>query len=318
MRPLLRVENLRTEFASSYGSLAAVNDVSFELYQGETLGIVGESGSGKSVTLRSVMRLILPPGRISAGKIVYGDKELLDLSDKKMEKIRGKEISMIFQEPSAALNPVLTIGEQITEVLKIHRNMNRSDAQKQAADYLRQVGMPAPERRVKSYPHQLSGGMQQRCVIAIALACQAKIIFADEPTTALDVTIQAQILSLLRKLVEAENKSMIFISHDIGAVAQVADRLLVMYMGKIMESGSLDEIIDAPRHPYTKELLRSLPSMANERKTRLAEIQGEIPDQYHIPSGCPFSNRCPIAEDICRLQEPPMKNENDRFCYCHF
>lgn len=318
MKPLLRVENLRTEFPSSYGSLVAVNDVSFELYQGETLGIVGESGSGKSVTLRSIMRLILPPGKISAGKIMYSDKELLDLPDKKMEKIRGKEISMIFQEPSAALNPVLTIGEQITEVLKIHRNMNHRNAQKHAVDYLRQVGIPAPERRVKSYLHQLSGGMQQRCVIAIALACQAKIIFADEPTTALDVTIQAQILSLLRKLVEAENKSMIFISHDIGAVAQVANRLLVMYMGKIMESGSLNEIIDAPRHPYTKELLRSLPSMAIERKTRLAEIKGEIPDQYHIPPGCPFSNRCPKAGDICCLQEPPMKNENGRYFYCHF
>jgi len=318
MKSVLSVENLKTVFYSSHGALAAVNGVSFDLLEGETLGIVGESGSGKSVTLRSILQLVLPPGKIEAGRIMLNEVDLLTLSERKMEKIRGCEISLIFQEPSAALNPVLTVGDQIAEVLRVHRNMSYREAEKESIDYLKKVGIPDANRIISSYPHQLSGGMQQRCVIASALACQAKILFADEPTTALDVTIQAQILNLLRKLVEEDGKSMIFISHDIGAVAQVANRILVMYMGKIMESGTLSEVVDNPRHPYTRELLRSLPNMTNKRKTRLAEIKGEIPDQYNSITGCPFNNRCPQAEEICRQQEPPMKRENNRRCYCHF
>ncbi len=318
MTPVLSVEHLKTVFDSVYGPLAAVNDVSFDLKKGETLGIVGESGSGKSVTLRSILRIVSSPGRIEMGRVVYHGTDLLSLHENQMRKIRGKEISLIFQEPSAALNPVLTQGEQISEALTVHYGMTWKEAAKQASEYLRQVGISNAAERLKSYPHQLSGGMQQRCVIAIALACQAKVLLADEPTTSLDVTIQAQILSLLRRLVEETDRSMIFISHDIGAVAQVANRILVMYLGQIMESGSVEEIIDSPRHPYTIELLRSLPSMAHQRKAKLAEIKGEIPDQYNIPPGCPFSSRCPKVQEICRKEAPPMKNEGGRQVYCHF
>lgn len=318
MTPVLSVEHLKTVFDSSYGRLAAVDDVSFELAEGETLGIVGESGSGKSVTLRSILRLVSPPGRIEAGRIDYRGTDLLSLPENRMRKIRGKEISLIFQEPSAALNPVLTQREQISEVLTVHHGMKRRDAAREAVEYLTQVGIPNAAKRLACYPHQLSGGMQQRCVIAIALACQAKVLLADEPTTSLDVTIQAQILNLLRRLVEETGRSMIFISHDIGAVAQVADRILVMYLGKVMETGTVDELIDSPRHPYTIELLRSLPSMAHKRKSRLAEIKGEMPDQYNIPPGCPFSSRCPKARDICKEDAPPMKQEGNRQVYCHF
>ena len=303
---LLVVEDLHTRFELERGVVQAVSGSSFSVDRGETLGIVGESGSGKSVTVRSILRLIRPPGRIAAGRVLLDGVDLLALDERAMTAVRGREISMVFQEPSAALNPVLTVGEQISEVLITHLGMGKGEARERAVAHLRDVGIPAAERRCRDYPHQLSGGMQQRCMIAIALACDPKLLIADEPTTSLDVTIQAQILTLLANLVREKGAGLIFITHDIGVIAQIAERIMVMYAGKIAELGSTAQVIDDPQHPYTAELLKSLPSLGTERGVRLEEIAGDVPDLTDVPPGCRFHPRCPRAFERCAQEVPPL------------
>ena len=303
---LLVVEDLHTRFELERGVVQAVSGSSFSVDRGETLGIVGESGSGKSVTVRSILRLIRPPGRIAAGRVLLDGVDLLALDERAMTAVRGREISMVFQEPSAALNPVLTVGEQISEVLITHLGMGKGEARERAVGHLRAVGIPAAERRHRDYPHQLSGGMQQRCMIAIALACDPKLLIADEPTTSLDVTIQAQILTLLANLVREKGAGLIFITHDIGVIAQIAERIMVMYAGKIAELGSTAQVIDEPQHPYTVELLKSLPSLGTERGVRLEEIAGDVPDLTDVPPGCRFHPRCPRAFGRCAQEVPPL------------
>ena len=318
MNTLLSIKNLCTYFDTPEGVMKAVEDVSFEVGKGETFGIVGESGSGKSVTLRSVLRLIKEPGKIVSGSIQFDGIDLLTIPEKKMCNIRGKRISLIPQEPSAALNPVLTIGEQISEALVTHFSMTKKQAWKKVDKYLEMVGISSPERRKNSYPHQLSGGMQQRCIIATAFACQADMIFADEPTTALDVTIQAQILDLLNKLVKENNKSMIFISHNIGAVAQVSDNIAVMYMGKVMESGKTDQVIDTPLHPYTEELLKCVPQMSNKKRERLHMLMDkDLLSVKPVDIGCSYVEFCPYVMDICSKETPMIIQVGDRECRCH-
>ena len=308
---LLVVEDLHTRFELDRGVVQAVSGSSFSVDRGETLGIVGESGSGKSVTVRSILRLIRPPGRIAAGRVLLNGVDLLALDERAMTAVRGREISMVFQEPSAALNPVLTVGEQISEVLITHLGMRKSEARERAIAHLRDVGIPAAERRFRDYPHQLSGGMQQRCMIAIALACDPKLLIADEPTTSLDVTIQAQILTLLSNLVRQKGAGLIFITHDIGVIAQIAERIMVMYAGKIAELGSTAQVIDDPQHPYTVELLKSLPSLSTERGIRLEEIAGDVPDLADAPSGCRFHPRCPRAFEPCPERVPALGEIRD-------
>ncbi len=303
---LLVVEDLQTRFELERGVVQAVSGSSFSVDRGETLGIVGESGSGKSVTVRSILRLIRPPGRIAAGRVLLDGVDLLALDEPAMTAVRGREISMVFQEPSAALNPVLTVGEQISEVLITHLGMGKGEARDRAVGHLRDVGIPAPERRCRDYPHQLSGGMQQRCMIAIALACDPKLLIADEPTTSLDVTIQAQILTLLANLVREKEAGLIFITHDIGVIAQIAERIMVMYAGKIAELGSTAQVIDDPQHPYTVELLKSLPSLSTAKGVRLEEIAGDVPDLADVPPGCRFHPRCPRAFERCAQEVPPL------------
>jgi oligopeptide/dipeptide ABC transporter ATP-binding protein len=296
---LLRVEGLTTEFATADGVVQALRGSTFTVRRGETLGIVGESGSGKSVTARSLLRIIRPPGRIVAGSAVFDGVDLMRLDERAMRRYRGRELAMIFQEPSAALNPVLTIGEQIAEVLRHHHRLGHRAAWRRAVALLEEVGIASAAERAGNYPHQLSGGMQQRCVIAIALACEPRLLIADEPTTSLDVTVQAQILRLLRALVERKGAGLIFITHDIAVVAQMADRIMVMYGGRIMEDGPVDEVIGAPHHPYTRELLQALPSLRTQRGVRLREIVGEVPNMLQPPPGCPFEPRCPVAMPVC-------------------
>ncbi len=308
---LLVVEDLHTRFELDRGVVQAVSGSSFSVDRGETLGIVGESGSGKSVTVRSILRLIRPPGRIAAGRVLLNGVDLLALDERAMTAVRGREISMVFQEPSAALNPVLTVGEQISEVLITHLRMGKNEARERAIAHLRDVGIPAAERRCRDYPHQLSGGMQQRCMIAIALACDPKLLISDEPTTSLDVTIQAQILTLLSNLVRQKGAGMIFITHDIGVIAQIAERIMVMYAGKIAELGSTAQVIDDPQHPYTVELLKSLPSLSTERGIRLEEIAGDVPDLADAPSGCRFHPRCPRAFEPCPERVPALAEIRD-------
>ena len=305
------VEDLHTRFELDRGVVQAVSGSSFSVDRGETLGIVGESGSGKSVTVRSILRLIRPPGRIASGRVLLNGVDLLELDERAMTAVRGREISMVFQEPSAALNPVLTVGEQISEVLITHLGMGKNEARERAIAHLRDVGIPAAERRCRDYPHQLSGGMQQRCMIAIALACDPKLLIADEPTTSLDVTIQAQILTLLSNLVRQKGAGLIFITHDIGVIAQIAERIMVMYAGKIAELGSTAQVIDDPQHPYTVELLKSLPSLSTERGIRLEEIAGDVPDLADAPSGCRFHPRCPRAFEPCPERVPALAEIRD-------
>lgn len=306
-QPLLVVENLQTQFPTERGVVKAVNGVSFFLKQSEIVGIVGESGSGKTMTTRSILRIVPAPGEIAAGRVLLRGQDLLALSEREMARIRGREIAMIFQEPAATLNPVLTVGDQIAEVLQVHHGLSKKQAYRQAIAHLQEVGIPVPEERVKAYPHQLSGGMQQRCVIAIALACAPQLMIADEPTTALDVTIQAQILDLLVKLVHQKEMGLIFITHDIAAVAQIAQRILVMYAGKIVEEGATAQVIDAPQHPYTQALLQAMPTMIAARGERLLEIKGQVPDLANIPAGCPFHPRCPQVMEHCLHVVPQLQ-----------
>jgi len=305
--PLLNVNELVTEFRSREGVFRAVDGVSFQLKKGETLGVVGESGCGKSVTSLSIMRLVPdPPGRISGGSIEFQGEDLLGKSPAAMRAIRGRDISMIFQEPMTSLNPVYTVGEQIVEAIRLHEPVSPGEARQRAVEMLRRVRIPSPEQRVDDYPHQMSGGMRQRAMIAMALACQPKLLIADEPTTALDVTIQAQILDLLRDLREETGTSIILITHDLGVVAEVAHRVVVMYAGSIVEEASVISLFRDPQHPYTLGLLGSIPKLEVD-EGRLTAIDGTVPNPYHMPQGCRFHPRCPFADEQCQRGQPPLE-----------
>ncbi len=327
---LLRVEHLTTAFHTDRGTLRAVDDVSFSLKKGETLAVVGESGCGKSVTALSIMRLIpSPPGRIESGKIDFLGKELTSLPEPEMRKVRGDKISMIFQEPMTSLNPVYSVGAQIVEAIRIHRKVSRRAARERALKMLDLVGIPSPAERIDAYPHQLSGGMRQRVMIAMALSCEPELLIADEPTTALDVTIQAQILDLLRRLQEELGMSILFITHDLGVVAEFANDVVVMYAGRVVETGSVRSIFADPLHPYTQGLLASVPPMDSSRSDgkprRLPTIDGVVPDLAHLPKGCRFADRCAlhasgsIDADRCTSEEPRFTaREDGRGARCHF
>jgi oligopeptide/dipeptide ABC transporter ATP-binding protein len=305
---LLDIRNLRTYFYTEDGVVPAVDGVNLHVKRGETLGVVGESGCGKSQTSLSVMRLIpMPPGKIMEGsEILFEGQDLLKKSESEMRKIRGNDISMIFQEPMTSLNPVYTIGDQIAEAIQLHQGLNHREAINKAVDMLRLVGIPLPERRVKEYPHQLSGGMRQRVMIAMALSCNPKLLVADEPTTALDVTIQAQILELMKRLKKELGMAIMLITHDLGVVAEMAERVVVMYAGKVVEEGDVVSIFKNPIHPYTEGLLKSVPRMDAEAG-KLHVIEGVVPNPLHMPEGCRFNPRCPYAIDKCRETQPPLE-----------
>lgn len=306
MERLLDIKNLNTSFFTHAGEVKAVGGVSFYLDKGEALGIVGESGSGKSITMMSLMRLLSENGKIKDGEIIFEGKDLAKVSEEEMQKIRGNEIGMIFQDPMTSLNPVLTVGDQLMEPLMRHKKMSKSQAFERAVHMLSIVGIPSPESRMKQYPHEFSGGMRQRVMIAMALSCEPKLLIADEPTTALDVTIQAQILELMKELKEKINTSIILITHDLGVVADVCNRINVMYGGLIAETGTKGDIFYRPRHPYTWGLLKSIPNPKTLAKERLKPIDGQPPDLLKPPAGCPFAPRCEYAMKICMTNRPPM------------
>ncbi len=311
MEKILEVEDLHVTFTTYGGTVQAVRGVSFDLHKGETLAIVGESGCGKSVTSNAIMRLIpSPPGKITKGSVKFKGKDLTKVSEKKMRSIRGVDISMVFQDPMTALNPTLTIGTQLTEGIKEHQNLSNSEAEKKALQMLELVGIPNPDERMKQYPHQFSGGMRQRIVIAIALICQPELLIADEPTTALDVTIQAQILELFDEIQQATGVSIILITHDLGVVAKVADRIAVMYAGKIIETGTKRDIFYKTEHPYTKGLLSSVPRL-DQRGSELTSIEGTPPDLFAPPEGCPFAARCEFAMVVCNKMYPDETSLSD-------
>jgi oligopeptide transport system ATP-binding protein len=306
MKPLLTIENLRTSFKTYAGKVQAVRDVNLTVHEGEVLAVVGESGSGKSVTMMSVMRL-LAKNAIIEGKAIFGDQNVLDLSEKEMRKIRGREIAMVFQDPMTGLNPTLTIGTQMRESMMYHLDMNKHDADKRAIELLRLVGVPEAERRLSQYPHEFSGGMRQRVMIAMSLSCNPRLIIADEPTTALDVTIQAQILELLKRLQKEYNTAVILITHNLGVVAGMAQRVAVMYGGQVAEVGTVEDIFHNPKHPYTWALLRSVPRLDDKDKRRLESIAGSPPNMLKPPGGCPFHPRCPHAMSVCTEEAPAMQ-----------
>jgi len=303
---LVDIIDLKTYFHTEDGVVRAIDGISFHINKGETLGVVGESGCGKSVTSLSIMRLIPdPPGKIVEGQILFEGEDLLKKSEAAMRKIRGNDISMIFQEPMTSLNPVYTVGSQISEAIELHQGLDRKAALEKAVEMLRLVGIPLPERRIREYPHQMSGGMRQRVMIAMALSCNPKLLIADEPTTALDVTIQAQILELMKGLKEELNTSIMLITHDLGVIAEMAERVVVMYSGKIVEEADVVSLFRQPLHPYTEGLLNSIPRI-DAKKERLHVIEGTVPNPLNMPSGCRFHPRCPYVEDICRAQEPEL------------
>jgi oligopeptide/dipeptide ABC transporter ATP-binding protein len=318
---LLKVENLTVEFTTDEGRIRAVDGVSLEIPRGRTLGVVGESGCGKSVTAMSIMQLIpRPPGKFVNGRIFYDGKDLLKLSDHEMRRLRGNRVSMIFQEPMTSLNPVFTVGDQIGEAVRLHQGLDKKAALQKAIDMLRLVGIPAPEERVKVYPHQLSGGMRQRVMIAMALACKPDLLIADEPTTALDVTIQAQIMELMKSLQDELGMSIMLITHDLGVVAETCDVVQVMYAGVVVEKATVEEIFHRPRHPYTLGLLSSVPGwkpqaeegdfappVGDDGRPRLRTIKGIVPNLLELPKGCRFQDRCDRVEDRCRSEEPPLE-----------
>ncbi|MCP4443995.1 MAG: ABC transporter ATP-binding protein [Myxococcales bacterium] len=317
---LLEVRDLVVEFQTGRGVVRAVDHISFSIPRGKTLGVVGESGCGKSVTGLSVMRLIAsPPGRILGGPILYQGKNLLDLSDSQLREIRGNKISLIFQEPMTSLNPVYTTGEQVAEAVRLHQGKNRPEALKVAVEMFRLVGIPSPEERVHNYPHQMSGGMRQRVMIAMALACKPDLLIADEPTTALDVTIQAQILELLRDLQEEMGMSIMLITHDLGVVAESCQDVVVMYAGRIVEHSSVEALFKSPRHPYTIGLLRSVPGVFADGGSgkRLQEIPGMVPSLHDLPPGCAFQDRCGFATEICRSAPPELTTHGQSSVRCH-
>ncbi len=309
MPHLLEIENLQTHFPTRAGLVKAVNDVSFTIDEGELLGLVGESGCGKSITALSVMRLISPPGKIVDGSIKFKGEELINASDERMRELRGNDIGMIFQDPMTSLNPVYTVGEQIAEALRLHRRMDKKTAWNAAIEAMKEVTIPDPSRRANDYPHQLSGGMRQRVMIAMALACDPELLIADEPTTALDVTIQAQILELLDGLRKTRKLAVLLITHDLGVVAEVADRVCVMYTGKIVEESPVEEIFEQPKHPYTQGLLKSVPKLTAKniaKISRLSTIEGTVPSPTNLPDGCHFAPRCEFRMEKCTHGEIPL------------
>ena len=304
-QPLLSVRNLTIEFTTRYGPVRAVDGISFDVYPNETLGIVGESGCGKTVTGLSLLRLIpSPPGRIVAGEILLQGRDLTKLSENEMQSLRGDEISMIFQEPMTALNPVLTVGTQMVDVLTRHRPLTRKQAKIEATEMLSKVGIPAPHKRINEYPHEMSGGMRQRVMIAMALSCSPKLLIADEPTTALDVTTQAQVLEQIVELQDEFEMAVILITHDLGVVAETCQRALVMYCGEIIERADIESLFQNPQHPYSRGLLDSIPRLREEKLHELPIIPGMVPDLLHLPAGCRFADRCSRVTDECRLQRP--------------
>ena len=303
MKPVVQVKDLETTFFLKTGPFRAVNRISYEINQGETLGIVGESGCGKSVTSFSLMRLIERPGKVTNGEFILEDQNILGLNDRQMEDVRGGKMAMIFQEPMTALNPVLTIGYQMDEQIQKHLNLNKKDSRDRAIEILQLVGIPSASERYESYPHQLSGGMRQRAMIAMALSCNPKFLIADEPTTALDVTIQAQILELFQSIQEKFHMSVQFITHDLGVISEVSDKVMVMYGGQTCETGSTQDILNSPRHPYTAALIQSRPKMG-QRVNRLRTIEGTVPAPHEFPKGCPFANRCSRVMSECWTTKP--------------
>jgi len=312
-RTILQIDDLQTHFFTAVGTVRAVDGVSYSVKSGETLGVVGESGCGKSVTALSILRLVAnPPGRIVGGSIRFDGKNLLELSEPEMEAIRGNAISMIFQEPMTSLNPLYTVGRQISEAIALHQGLSRRAAMDKAIDMLRRVQIPEADKRAYAYPHQLSGGMRQRVMIAMALSCNPKVLIADEPTTALDVTIQAQILDLMRELQETYGTAIILITHDMGVVAENADRVVVMYAGRKVEEANASDLFDRPGHPYTQGLLGSIPHLdtaarSDTRRARLTEIKGMVPSLFNLPAGCSFAPRCAFATDQCRSETPVLE-----------
>lgn len=318
-RRLLSVRNLKTSFFTHVGEVKAVRGISFDVNQGEVLGIVGESGSGKSVTSLSIMGLLQHPGRVVDGEIFFQEQDILSYGKRRMRRVRGKEIAMIFQDPMTSLNPVYTVGNQIMEMLQEHEDIGKGEAKRRAIEMLRMVGIPSPEKRIHNYPHEFSGGMRQRAMIAIALACSPKLLIADEPTTALDVTIQAQIVELMKEMQQKNGNAIIMITHDLGVVADVADKIMVMYAGSPVEMGTADEIFYQPHHPYTWGLMRSIPKPEGDEKHPLTPIEGNPPSLMSLPTGCSFAPRCPYATDKCRDSKPErVEVTPGHFARCHY
>lgn len=320
MKKLLEVKDLTTTFFTHIGEVQAVRGISFDLNEGDILGIVGESGSGKSVTSLSIMGLVDDPGKITKGQILFESVDLTKLTNEEISEYRGNEISMIFQDPMTSINPVFTIGNQMIEVIMRHTKMTREEARHRAIELLKMVGIPEPEVRIKNYPHQFSGGMRQRVMIAMAISCNPKLLIADEPTTALDVTIQAQILDLMRDLKDKINSSIILITHDLGVIAEICNKVIVMYGGRIMEKSDIYSIYEKPQHPYTKGLLQSVPKNVTGTKKRLLPIDGTPPDLLNPPKGCPFSPRCPHAMEICLRDGAPLfkiSDTQEASCWLH-
>lgn len=314
---LLQVEDLKMVFENKHSSFAAVDNLGFQVKRGQTLGIVGESGSGKTMASLSVMRLLPNQGRVSGGKVIFEGRDLLALKEKEMRQIRGREIAMIFQDPMMSLDQVYTVGYQIVEAICTHEKVTKKEAKERGLELLSAVGIPQPERVFNSYPFELSGGMCQRVMIAIALSCRPKLLFADEPTTALDVTVQAQILDLLKQVRDDFQMGIVLITHDLGVVADIADRVIVMYAGKSMEGAPAQTIMRRPSHPYTAGLIKSMPKLGEDTE-RLYNIEGMVPDIRHMPKGCRFCTRCPLADDKCRQEEPEIREiEPDHYVRCH-
>jgi oligopeptide/dipeptide ABC transporter ATP-binding protein len=308
-QPVLRIRDLVVEFKTEMGTIRALDKISFDVMAGESLGIVGESGCGKSVTALSILKLIpSPPGRIAEGSIELDGIEVVSQPEREMRKVRGALASMIFQEPMTALDPVYTIGNQMVEVIRVHQKVSKAVAKKQAIEMLRTVNIESPEKRIDQYPHELSGGMRQRVMIAMALSCSPKLLIADEPTTALDVTVQAQVMEEIKRLQQERNMGLILITHDLGVIAESCSRVVVMYCGKIIEMADTRELYQNPRHPYTRGLLDSIPRVRKEKLKTLPTIQGMVPDLADLPKGCRFADRCPKVEDRCRSEEPPLEN----------
>ena len=313
---LLSVKNLSTEFPVKKGIVKAVEDVSFDVDAGEILAIVGESGSGKSVTSLSVMGLLAEPGHVAGGSMEFEGKDLVTLPEREYRELRGNDMAMIFQEPMTSLNPVYRVGKQIVEAIRTHENVSKKEARERAIDMLRKVGIPSPEKRIDDYPHQMSGGMRQRVMIAMALSCNPKLLIADEPTTALDVTIQAQILDLLRRLRDDTGMAVLLITHDLGVVSETADRVVVMYCGQVVEEAEVRALFDHPMHPYTLGLLKSIPRLEDDDTKRLYMIKGMVPNPLEMPPGCHFSDRCDSCMDICRTQMPKLVDAGGRKVRC--
>lgn len=315
---LLEIKNLQTYFHTFKGVVKAVDGIDFSIKRGEILGIVGESGSGKSVTSFSILKLVEEPGVVKADKMIFDGINLCQCSEKQMMKIRGKDISMVFQDPMTSLNPLYTVQQQLEEMLILHENLSKEERKTKCIELLKAVGIPNAEERLKSYPHEFSGGMRQRVIIAIALAANPKMIIADEPTTALDVTIQAQILKLMKNLVKKNNTSLILITHDLAVVSEMVDKIVVMYCGKLVEYGSIHDVIEKTSHPYTEGLLNSIPKL-NKQQERLEYIQGMVPNMFELPNGCYFAPRCKYCQKICNTTQPQMHHlGNDHYSACHF